>query len=134
MRSAAGSFSNSGVDLFNSVTGAWSTAVLSVARVYITAASVGRKKNKNVALFAGGYAGSSPQSLAVSNVVDLYSGITGLWSTAVLSVARSSLSATSVGNVALFAGGSNGGAVFHWYCAQIMFCTCGFASHRVECL
>ena len=129
MRSAAGSYSNSVVDLYNSTTGAWSTAVLSVARFGLAAASVG-----NEALFAGGYAGSSPQSFAVSNVVDLYSGITGLWSTAVLSVARYALTATSVGNVTLFAGGSDAGAVFHWYCAQIMFCTCGFASHRVECL
>ncbi len=62
---------------------------------------------------------------AYSNVVDLYSGITGLWSTAVLSVARIGLSATSVGNVekkffvALFAGGSTAGALlcsdYVWY-------------------
>jgi hypothetical protein len=35
----------------------------------------------------------------------------GTWSTAQLSVARASLAATSVGNVALFAGGSTGGAL-----------------------
>jgi hypothetical protein len=56
---------------------------------------------------------------AYSDVVDLYSGITGLWSTAVLSVARIGLSATSVGNVALFAGGSTAGALlcsdYVWY-------------------
>jgi hypothetical protein len=37
------------VDLYNVTTGAWSTAQLSVSRVYLAAASVG-----NVALFAGG--------------------------------------------------------------------------------
>jgi hypothetical protein len=37
------------VDLYNSTTGAWSTARLSVARNNLAAASVG-----NVAIFAGG--------------------------------------------------------------------------------
>jgi hypothetical protein len=44
----------------------------------------------------------------LSNVVDLYDSGTGRWSTARLSQARSKLSATSVGTVALFAGGYNG--------------------------
>ena len=48
----------------------------------------------------------------VSNVVDVYNGTTGAWSTAQLSVARPYLAAASVGNVALFAGGSTGGALF----------------------
>ena len=39
------------------------------------------------------------------NAVDLYNNATGAWSTAQLSVARANLAATSVGNVALFAGG-----------------------------
>ncbi len=38
------------VDLYNSATGAWSTAQLSVGRSRLAAASVG-----NVAIFAGGY-------------------------------------------------------------------------------
>jgi hypothetical protein len=38
------------VDVYNSATGAWSMAQLSVARYALAAASVG-----NVALFAGGY-------------------------------------------------------------------------------
>ncbi len=41
----------------------------------------------------------------ISNVVDLYDSGTGLWSTAQLSQARDCLSATSVGTVAIFAGG-----------------------------
>ena len=48
MRTTAGYGSNA-VDLYNSATGAWSTAQLSVARYWLAAASVG-----NVALFAGG--------------------------------------------------------------------------------
>jgi hypothetical protein len=39
------------------------------------------------------------------NAVDLYNSVTGTWSTAQLSVARAQLAATSVGNMALFAGG-----------------------------
>jgi hypothetical protein len=41
------------------------------------------------------------------NVVDLYDSGTGRWSTAQLSQARGSLSATCVGAVAIFAGGVN---------------------------
>ena len=40
-----------------------------------------------------------------SNAVDLYNSATGAWSTAQLSEKRSDLAATSVGNVAIFAGG-----------------------------
>ena len=40
-----------------------------------------------------------------SKVVDLYNSTTGAWSTAQLSEKRSDLAATSVGNVAIFAGG-----------------------------
>ena len=46
-----------------------------------------------------------------SAVVDVYNGTTGAWSTAQLSVARYWLAAASVGNVALFAGGSNNSAL-----------------------
>ena len=52
MRATAGVGSNA-VDLYNSATGAWSTAQLSVGRYWLAAASVG-----NVAIFAGGYTGS----------------------------------------------------------------------------
>jgi hypothetical protein len=40
-----------------------------------------------------------------SNAVDLYNSASGTWSTANLSVARFDLAATSVGNVAILAGG-----------------------------
>jgi hypothetical protein len=40
--------------------------------------------------------------------VDLYNSASGTWSTAQLSVARDGLAATTVGNLAIFAGGWNG--------------------------
>jgi hypothetical protein len=52
MRAPAGNSYNT-VDIYNSGTGAWSTAQLSVARYFLVATSVG-----SVALFAGGYDGS----------------------------------------------------------------------------
>ena len=42
---------------------------------------------------------------AYTRVVDLYNSATLAWTTAQLSVARSFLAATSVGNNAIFAGG-----------------------------
>jgi hypothetical protein len=56
MRATAGSgahVASNVVDLYNSATGTWSTAQLSVARSGLAAASVG-----NVALFAGGWTGA----------------------------------------------------------------------------
>ncbi len=41
-----------------------------------------------------------------TNAVDLYNSASSSWSTAQLSAARYNLAATSVGNVAFFAGGS----------------------------
>jgi hypothetical protein len=41
-----------------------------------------------------------------SNAVDLYNSASGTWSRAQLNEARPSLAATSVGNVAIFAGGN----------------------------
>jgi predicted RNA-binding protein with PUA-like domain len=83
------------VDIFNSVTGQWSTATLSQARENVTATSVG-----DYALFAGGMSNST-----VSDTVDMFNSVTGLWSTATLSQARYLMAATSVGDHALFGGG-----------------------------
>ncbi len=100
MRAHVGNVFNA-VDLYNSASGAWSTAQLSVARSNLAATSVG-----NVAIFAGGDIPSVLMShYNVSDAVDLYNSASGAWSTARLSVARSNLAATSVGNVAIFAGG-----------------------------
>ena len=98
-RAAAVAFGGpqSAVDLYNSTTGAWSTAQLSMARCSLAAASVG-----GVAIFAGGWVGWYH-----TNVVDLYNSTTGMWSTAQLSMARSNFAAASVGTVAMFAGGDN---------------------------
>ncbi len=48
---------------------------------------------------------------SLSNVADLYDSGTGRWSTAQLSQARGALSATSVGTVAIFAGGTPDGTL-----------------------
>jgi hypothetical protein len=53
------------------------------------------------------------------NVVDLYDSGTGRWSTAQLSQARYALSATSVGTVAIFAGGALHGKLLRIVC---VFC------------
>jgi hypothetical protein len=53
------------------------------------------------------------------NVVDLYDSGTGRWSTAQLSQARYWLSATSVGAVAIFAGGAFGSKLL-----RIVFICC----------
>jgi hypothetical protein len=45
------------------------------------------------------------EDTALSSAVDLYDSSSGQWSTALLSVNRSGLAATSVGKVAIFAGG-----------------------------
>ncbi len=54
-----------------------------------------------------------------SNVVDLYDSGTGRWWTAQLSQARNQLSATSVGTVAIFAGGATNGKLL-----RIVFVCC----------
>jgi hypothetical protein len=147
--SLAGNVGSNAVDLYNSASGTWSTAQLSVARWFLAATSVG-----NVTIFVGGSAGNCSLTLFVegllvwvdacgrwcdvcvidargllfvvlcgaggfrlmgvtadaglSNAVDLYNGASGTWSTAQLIVARSSLAATTVGNLAIFAGGWDG--------------------------
>ena len=91
-------FSNA-VDIYNSATGAWATALLSVARSVLAATSVG-----SLAIFAGG-SGARVDGSEAKNVVDIYT-LSGGWSTARLSEARSWFTATTVGNLAIFAGGN----------------------------
>ncbi len=58
-------------------------------------------------------------AVAYYRVVDVYNGNTGAWTTAQLSVARCDMAAASVGNLALFAGGtggSDGGALLRQRC------------------
>jgi hypothetical protein len=56
-----------------------------------------------------------------SNAVDLYNTASGTWSTAQLSVARGYLAATSVGNVAIFAGGWAGNCSFMLFVEGLLF-------------
>jgi hypothetical protein len=58
---------------------------------------------------AGSGGSSNVVDLYDSGTVDLYDSGTGRWSTAQLSQARYQLSATSVGTVAIFAGGATFG-------------------------
>jgi hypothetical protein len=87
------------VDIFDSVTGIWTTANLSQARGGLAATRLDTK-----AFFAGG-AGTG----GVSNVVDVFDEATGIWSTESLSQGRYGLVASSVGTKALFAGGNISG-------------------------
>jgi hypothetical protein len=58
----------------------------------------------------------------LSNVVDMYSVATGLWTTAQLSVARYDLAAASVGNIAIFAGGRTSGSTVLLNCVIFFAC------------
>jgi hypothetical protein len=53
MRCAGLGFSNV-VDIFNSTSGRWTTAALSVARIYLAATSL---PEQGLAIFAGGWTG-----------------------------------------------------------------------------
>jgi hypothetical protein len=56
-----------------------------------------------------------------SNAVDLYNYTSGTWSTAQLSVARLHLAATSVGNVAIFAGGDSSNCSLTLFVEGLLF-------------
>jgi hypothetical protein len=56
-----------------------------------------------------------------SNGVDLYNITSGTWSTAQLSVARFNLAATSVGDVAIFAGGEAGSRSLTLFVEGLLF-------------
>jgi hypothetical protein len=89
------------VDIYNAKTQQWSTHKLSQARSGLAATTVG-----NLAIFAGGYIIKSNGVLTCVDTVDIYNVETQQWSTDKLSQARSGLAATTVGNLAIFAGGS----------------------------
>ncbi len=54
MRFAGGSSVLNTVDIFNAISGSWSTAQLSIARVYLAATSL---PDQGLAIFAGGSTG-----------------------------------------------------------------------------
>lgn len=86
------------VQVYDSLSGSWSTAPLSVARSRLGATSVG-----TLALFGGGLVVND-----ASDVVDVYDAATDSWTTATLSEARASPAAASTGRFAVFAGGWQG--------------------------
>ncbi|MBF0441788.1 MAG: hypothetical protein HQK54_07795 [Oligoflexales bacterium] len=83
------------IDIYDTDTGQWSTAMLSEARSYPAAVAIGTKT-----IFAGGF-----KYGGASNAVDIYDSSTKKWSTAKLSRARGSIRAVSSGTKAFFIGG-----------------------------
>jgi hypothetical protein len=86
----------SAVDIYDSLSGQWSTGSLSHARGELAATSAGGQ-----VIFAGGQVNAVPDR---SDVADLYDPKTGQWTTGKLSAPRSAFAATSVGGKALFVG------------------------------
>ncbi|MFT4541144.1 MAG: hypothetical protein ACI841_001522 [Planctomycetota bacterium] len=100
------------VDIYDSTIGppddsnAWSVTSLSQARSSLAATSVGGK-----ALFAGGATDINLPRLATVDIYDSNAGPpqdVNAWTVTALSQARASLSAESVGSVAIFASGERG--------------------------
>ena len=56
MRCAASGVSSNTVDIFDAISGRWTTAVLSAARVALAATSL---PNQGLAIFAGGWTGGA---------------------------------------------------------------------------
>jgi hypothetical protein len=104
------------VDIYNVETQQWSTHKLSQVRSGLAATTVG-----NLAIFAGGSDWTSnladvetqPSQHRFFDTVDIYNVETQQWSTHKLSQARSGLTATTVGNLAIFAGGFNSSYPLH---------------------
>jgi len=97
------------VDILNGTTGKWLTSVnLSQARAEIAATSI-NTSSSSLALFGGG-AIDGTQFFAT---VDIYNATSGKWTMASLSQSRFNLAATTVGEVALFAGGSRYGTYYN---------------------
>jgi hypothetical protein len=93
------------VDIYNNTDGMWSSTSLSLPRVAIAATTIG-----NLALFAGGVTNTSEIVTGridenVTDIVDIYHSTNRTWSSAHLSIPRYWIGATSVGNLAFFAGG-----------------------------
>jgi hypothetical protein len=91
------------VEIYNTNTDQWSSAVLSVARANLAAASAG-----DFVLFAGGeycYSINFTQVCVALDAVDIYQISTNTWSVATLSQARTRIGATSANGLIFFAGG-----------------------------
>jgi hypothetical protein len=90
------------VDIYDTLTRTWSVAELSAPGFYLQAVS-----HENTILLAGfqELVSQSPLTMTFSNAVNIYDAATGNWRTDTLSQARGAMSATVVGDMALFAGG-----------------------------
>lgn len=95
------------VDIYDATASAWTVASLTQARVV---GSSGAVASGTRAYFGGGQATPGP-SATMSDVVDVYDGTSGVWSTLTLSEPRGHLGAAAVGNEVLFAGGARDGFV-----------------------
>jgi hypothetical protein len=86
------------VDIYNGFTGAWTTAVLSLARSFLSAVAL---PTQGLLIFAGGRT-----TTGASSRVDIFNGVSGSWISDELSTAREGFMGTSLSNLAIFAGGS----------------------------
>jgi len=93
----AGPYYPNVVDIYNVMSGTWTTATLSQGRQNLAATTVASR----FVLFAGGYDGS-----VFSNVVDIYDSLIGVWNTTTLSQARQYIAAASIYNLAFLGGGA----------------------------
>jgi hypothetical protein len=88
---------SSAVDIYNETTGKWSTAALSEARAYLSAAAYG-----DDAFFAGGYYDEAED---VSDVMDIYDAQSGTWSSTLMPQAHVLPGVAAVSGQVIVAGG-----------------------------
>jgi len=93
---------SSRVDIFDTITHAWSTMELSAGRWDVEAVTAGNK-----IYFAGGRTVSS-NDWDNFHIVDIYDASANSWSTLQLSERRMNLSVAKIGNKIFFAGGKGG--------------------------
>jgi hypothetical protein len=100
------------VDIYNYSNNSWTLSYLSIARDEIVATTV-----RDMVFFSGGYdavniliRGFNFQYFYA--LVDIYNSANNTWTTASLSQARARHRATTVGNLAIFAGGLYGAVKF----------------------
>ena len=88
------------VDIYYGLTGAWTTAVLSLARSFLSAVTL---PTRGLLFFAGGRT-----STGASSRVDIFNGISSSWTTDELSAAREGPVGTCLPDqkLAIFAGGT----------------------------
>jgi hypothetical protein len=118
--------------------GAWSNAALKQSRHSLAAASL---PNQGLSIFAGGVSGSGTATFYF-NSVDMFNASSGLWSTAILRAARSSLAATSLPDqgLVMLAGGRQinimsvgfSGLLFAYLIDDVSCCVCRRAGNVVD--